>query len=178
MVIITYIKVIYSMMNLLNFLKTNKHARKIFGERELKIIEKQLNGINLTQSEKNRLSRDIRIKLNFIKEASRFSEEFELKKASNIKEIIEESKDIILEDILSKKIQKIILYGSFIENKMSFKSDIDLAVEFSDINIKEATSFRKRILGKVNSKMDVQVYNQLPLKLKKEMLDEVKNERL
>ena len=55
---------------LLNFLKSNENARKIFGERELKIIEKQLLGVNLTQSEKNRLSRDIRLKFNFIKETA------------------------------------------------------------------------------------------------------------
>ena len=67
-------------MNLIDFLKKSKDSRKIFGAGELKIIEKQLLGINLTQSEKNRLSRDIRKKLGFIKEASRFEEEFILKK--------------------------------------------------------------------------------------------------
>ena len=72
-------------MNLTNLLKSNKDARKIFGERELKIIEKQMLGINLTQSEKNRLSRDIRPKFEFIKESARFSEEFELKKGAKIK---------------------------------------------------------------------------------------------
>ena len=76
-------------MSFLEFLKLNKDARKVFGERELKIIEKQLYGINLTQSEKNRLSRDIRKKLDFIKEAARFSDEFKLKKAGIIKSIVE-----------------------------------------------------------------------------------------
>jgi hypothetical protein len=42
-------------MEFLQFLKSNENTRKIFGKRELKIIEKQLNGINLTQSERNRL---------------------------------------------------------------------------------------------------------------------------
>jgi len=154
-------------MSLLNFLNSNENARKIFGKRELKIIEKQLNGINLTQSEKNRLSRDIRKKLSFIKEAAKFSEEFELKKGVEIKKIIEEAKNIILEDILLSKIKKIILYGSAVENKLAFNSDIDLAVEFPDISLKEATLFRKRILGKVNSRVDIQVYNYLPEKIKK-----------
>ena len=54
-------------MSLLNFLKNNEDIRKLFGKRELIIIEKQLNGINLTQSEKNRLSRDIRRKLGVVK---------------------------------------------------------------------------------------------------------------
>ena len=55
------------MASLLQFLRENKNARKIFGERELKIIEKQLIGVDLTQSEKNRLSRDVREKFKFIK---------------------------------------------------------------------------------------------------------------
>ncbi len=56
-------------MGMLQFLKKNENTRKIFGVRELKIIEKQLLGINLTQSEKNRLSRDIRKKFwsNYLK---------------------------------------------------------------------------------------------------------------
>ncbi|MAH03693.1 hypothetical protein CMI39_03320 [Candidatus Pacearchaeota archaeon] len=157
------------MQSLLNFLKTNENARKIFGKREIKIIEKQLFGINLTQSEKNRLSRDIRVKLNFIKEVSRFSEEFNLKKSSIIKKLIEETKSIILEDILFKKIKKIVLFGSVIENNITFKSDIDIAVEFLEINLEQATTFRKRISGKVNSKVDIQVYNNLPKKIKKEI---------
>ena len=55
-------------MTLLNILKSDENARKVCGKRELKIIEKQLLGINLTQSEKNRLYRDIRKKLDFKKE--------------------------------------------------------------------------------------------------------------
>lgn len=156
-------------MNLLEFLKSNSDARKIFGKRELKIIEKQLYGINLTQSEKNRLSRDIRKKLEVIKEAARFSEEFELKKASLIKDLINEAKGDILNDELSGKIKRIILYGSAVENKLTFKSDIDITVDFSDINLKDATLFRKRISGKVNSRVDIQVYNFLPEKIKKEI---------
>ena len=156
-------------MNLINFLKENKYTRKVFGERELKIIEKQLLGINLTQSEKNRLSRDIRKKFEFIKEVIRFSKDFELKKGSIIKEYIEEAKEFILNDILYKKIKRIILYGSVVGNKLSFKSDIDLAVEFYDISLNEATMFRKRISGKVNQKVDIQVYNYFPNKVKMEI---------
>ncbi len=157
------------MKALLDFLKSNKNTRKIFGKREIKIIEKQLLGINLTQSEKNRLSRDIREKFNFIKEVSRFSGEFDLKKASIIKEIIEDTKEEILNDRLFRNIKKIIVYGSYAERKMSFKSDIDIAVEFSDISLKDATLFRKRISGRVNSRVDIQVYNNLPKKIKREI---------
>lgn len=157
------------MANFLNFLKKNVNTRKIFGEMELKIIEKQLLGINLTQSEKNRLSRDIRRKLEFIKEASRFLDEFLLKKGFEIKKIIEETKEIILEDPLSNRISKIYLYGSFVENKVTFKSDVDIAIDFKNISLKEATLFRRRISGRVNSKTDIQIYNFLPRKIKKEI---------
>ena len=67
-------------MALLRFLNKSEDSRKVFGARELKIIEKQLKGVNLTQSEKNRLSRDIRKKFDFIAKVSRFKEEFNLKK--------------------------------------------------------------------------------------------------
>ena len=156
-------------MSLLRFLDSSKNTRKIFGKRELKIIEKQLLGVNLTQSEKNRLSRDIRQKLEFIKEAARFSEEFKLKKGSEIKKMVEEAKEAILNDILLRKIKEVLLFGSIIENKFTFKSDIDIAVKFDKITIKESALFRKRISGKVNQKVDVQVYNHLPSKIKKEI---------
>src|SRR3989344_6873754 len=98
------------MENLLKFLKTNENSRKIFGKRELKIIEKQLLGVALTQSEKNRLSRDIRPKFSFVKDSSRFEKEFQLKKGSVIRNLIKEAKEIILEDILFRKIKRIILF--------------------------------------------------------------------
>lgn len=156
-------------MSLINLLKENKDARKIFGKRELKIIEKQLLGINLTQSEKNRLSRDIRKKLEFIKEVSKYSEEFKLKKGKNIKEKISKALEIIKKDILFSKIKKIILFGSTAEKQRTFRSDIDIAVELSEISQKEATEFRLRILRNFGEDVDIQVYNFLPDKIKKEI---------
>jgi len=161
-------------MNLINFLKENESSRKIFGKKELKIIEKQYNGISLTQSEKNRLSRDIRPKFKFIKECSNFKNEFDIKKGFMNKKIIEEAKEIILSDILFKKIKSIVLYGSLLENNLTVKSDIDICVVFDKINLNEATLFRKRILGKVNSKLDIQVFNVLPDKIKKNILNKHK----
>ncbi len=158
------------MMNLIQFLKANKNTRKIFGERELKIVEKQVNGINLTQSEKNRLSRDIRKKLQFIKEISKFENEFNLKKAQLINKMIQETKEIILEHPLKNKIKKIILFGSVVENKLTIKSDIDIAVEFSEITKKQAFDFRKNIFGKVSNKIDIQVFNFLPEKVKESII--------
>ncbi len=156
-------------MNLLTFLRNEKNARKVFGKRELKIIEKQLLGINLTQSEKNRLSRDIRQKFEFIHKAAPFADEFKLKKGSLIRQMINTTKETILADQLASHIKKIILYGSAVENKLTFRSDIDIAVLFKTINLKEATLFRARIHGRVPDKMDIQVYNVLPEKIKREI---------
>ena len=156
-------------MNFITLLKEDKNSRKIFGRRELKIIEKQLFGVNLTQSEKNRLSRDIRAKFEFISKVSKFEEEFKLKKGAEIKRVIEEAKESILDDELSKKIKEIILYGSATENKLTLRSDVDIAVKFDKINLKESTFFRKRISGRVNKKIDIQVYNHLHNKIKREI---------
>ena len=162
-------------MKLIDFLKSNQNTRKIFGERELKIIEKQSLGINLTQSEKNRLSRDIRKKFQFIKEVSKFESEFNLKKGAEIKKAIEEVKREILNDKLKGKITKILLFGSFIENKLTFRSDIDVAVMFDKINKEEATKFRMRAQGRLSERIDVQVFNLLPKKIKDSI---IKNHRI
>jgi len=156
-------------MNLINILKKDENARKVFGKREIKIIEKQLLGINLTQSEKNRLSRDIRKKLEFIQNISVFSDEFKLKKGMEIKKIIEESKENILEDPLFNRIKKIIVFGSAVKNELTFRSDVDIAVEFDEINTEEAFEFRKR---QAREKVDVQVYNALPDKIRKSIDEE------
>ena len=156
-------------MSLLNEIEKNKNLRSIFGEKELIIIKKQILGVNLMPSEKTRLSRDIKKKLEAIKSLAPFADGFHLKKASIIKKIIEETKNVIFEDYLFKNITEIILFGSASERKLSFKSDIDIAVKFDKINIKEATKFRIRISGKLPDKVDIQVYNILPLKIQKEI---------
>jgi len=86
-----------------------------------------------------------------------------------LKKKIEEAKEDILADVSFKKIKKIILYGSATENNLSLKSDVDIAINFDTINLREATLFRKRISGKVNKQIDVQVYNHLPKKIKTEI---------
>lgn len=154
-------------MDFLKLLKTDENARKVFGQRELKIIEKQVQGIRLTQSEKNRLSRDIRKKFEFIQKVSRFKEEFALKKGSEIKKMIAEAKEEVLNDRLHGRIKEILLFGSVVENKLTFRSDIDIAVVFGSITKKEAFLFRARVSGRVSDKIDVQVMNILPEKIKK-----------
>lgn len=157
-------------MSIINIIDNKNELRKIFGKRELIILKKQLLGVPLTSSEKTRLSRDIKSKLRAIKEISKFSNEFELKKGSEIKRIIEESKEIILDTKMFMHIEKIFLFGSAAENKLTLNSDIDIAVEFKGISKEGFNKFRRDIAGKVNDRVDVKVYNVLPKKIKDEIL--------
>jgi len=155
-------------MTLQTYLEKNTEARQIFGKREIEIIQKQLLGLELTPSEKTRLSRDIRQKLKTINEISKYKEEFPLKKSQNIKDIINEAKEeIILET--GNNLKEILLFGSYSKNKASKNSDVDLAIVLKKTDLKEATRLRAHILSKVNSKLDIQVYNILPEKIKKEI---------
>jgi len=155
-------------MNLLEILKRNENIRKIFGKREIVIIEKQLLGVKLTQSEKNRLSRDIRKKFDAIKELSKI--ENDLKYGSEIKKIINETLDTINDSKYIKSIKKIYLYGSTADNTRTLNSDIDIAVEFLEITEKEGVQFRIDMMKNLNNKIDIQVYNLLPQKIKDEIL--------
>ncbi len=156
-------------MSLLTTIKKNPNVRRLFGKRELIIIQKQLLGVSLKESERTRLSRDIRKKFDAIQELAKFSEEFHLKKGAEIKKIIEEAKEVISQNRLFSRIQRIILFGSAVENTLAFSSDIDIAVVFTHITQEEAIRFRREISGKVNERVDIQVYNVLQNKLKKEI---------
>lgn len=150
------------------FLEKNQEARKIFGKKEIEIVLKQLSGRKLKQSERNRLSRDIKPKLKFIKEISKFEDEFELKKNQDNKNLIARAKNLILNDPLKNNIKAILLFGSFADKTFTKRSDIDICVIFKkNIPIKEATKFRIRILGELPDKMDIQVFDLLPQKLKR-----------
>jgi predicted nucleotidyltransferase len=153
-------------MGLTTFLQQHRlEARRLFGERELVIVGKQLRGVALTQSEKNRLSRDIRPKLSFIKEASKFSDEFLLKKGQDTKRLTAQAVAAIKEDVLAPRIKRIILFGSVAERTPLLRSDIDIAIDIPGINVRDATLLRKRLLGSVPEGIDVQVYNVLPAKI-------------
>lgn len=156
-------------MSLINEIEKNKNLRKIFGERELVIMKKQLLGVKLKPSEKTRLSRDIKKKLEVIKSLVRYVNSFNLKHGALIKEKIEEVKKVIMNSKYFPKIKRIILFGSAAEKKLTLLSDIDVAVDFFKIESKEATKFRIDILGKSPEKIDIQVYNALPNKIKKEI---------
>jgi|SRR3989338_3062418 len=149
------------------FLRQNKNARRIFGKKEIEIILKQLDGLTLTQSERNRLSRDIKPKLEFMKEISRFENEFELKKDANNLIIIEKAVQLILQDEFKDRIEAILLFGSHAKGIVTKRSDIDICVVFTNISLEEATKFRIRILGNFSDKVDIQVFNTLPQKIKR-----------
>ena len=156
-------------MSLLYELKNNKNVRRLFGQRELKIIEKHLLGIKLKVSERTRLSRDIRKKFEAIKALAHYSDEFNLKKGMITKTLIEDTIEVIKESKYFPRIKEIILFGSIVENEMSFRSDIDIAAKFESIDIKEATEFRIYVSGRANKKIDIQVYNILPKKIRDEI---------
>ena len=155
-------------MSFLSILNSDK-ARRIFRKRELEIMRKQLFGVVLTQSEKNRLSRNIRKKLEVIRELAQFEQEFELKKSAEIKKLINEALEIIKESKCFTRVKKIVLYGSAVENKLSFNSDIDIAIELDEAKPKEAAQIRLDLLAKANDRIDLQIYNILPLKIKQEI---------
>ncbi|MEK6893624.1 MAG: nucleotidyltransferase domain-containing protein [Nanoarchaeota archaeon] len=157
-------------MEIIDFLKKNKEqARGIFTKGEIEIIEKQINGIRLTQSEKNRLSRNIRRKLNFISELLKFENEFELKQGTRIKKLIENVKERILENKHYSKIKRITVFGSSVKGQRTFRSDVDMAVEFDKIDKEEAIKFRLEIMRGLDEDLDLQVYNTLPDKIKNEI---------
>jgi len=155
-------------LGLKQFLKNDNDARKIFGKKEIAIILKQLDGITLTQSERNRLSRDIKPKLEFIKEINQFKDEFKLKKDQDTKKIIDKAIELILQDELKDRVRAILLFGSHAGGMVTHRSDIDVCVVFKkDLSLKEATKFRIRVLGNFSLKMDIQVFNVLPQKVKR-----------
>jgi len=161
-------------MELINTLK-KPEMRRIFGERELKIIEKQLKGVNLMPSERTRLSRDIRKKLEAVKLLSEFINEFKLKKGMHMKKVVEEVKNKIMKHPFFSRIKRIVLFGTAAENRLRLGSDIDIAVEFKKINSKEAFEFRLDILRDNLGNVDIQVYNILPQEIKDEIDKRGKN---
>lgn len=157
-------------MKLKELLKDNSDARKIFGKKEIEIVLKQLDGIHLRQSEKNRLSRDIKPKFEFIKEIANLKDEFKLEKNQDNKKLIRKAIDIILNDEFKDNIKAVLLFGSFADGSFTSNSDIDICVVFrTSISLKNATKFRIRISGQLPEKVDVQVFNILPQKIKRDI---------
>jgi predicted nucleotidyltransferase len=154
-------------MTLKNLLNQNEYGAKLFGEKGVKIILKQLQGIAMSQPEKNRLS-EIRKKLRFIAELSKYSDEFDLKKNSENLSIIKKSVALLLEE--RDDILAILLYGSHVDKSAIPRSDLDIVVILKkDIPMQEATKLRIKLLGELPEKVDLQIFNLLPQKIKRDI---------
>ena len=74
-----------------------------------------------------------------------------------------------IKKIGGKKVKFIILYGSFVEEKQTPLSDIDIAVYYDDSR-QERFKFRMQLLGSFNDKFDIQIFQDLPLYIQKEII--------
>ncbi|HLC58178.1 MAG TPA: nucleotidyltransferase domain-containing protein [Candidatus Nanoarchaeia archaeon] len=157
-------------MGLSTFIRSEQEVRRLFGKKELEIIQRQLKGMPLTQSEQNRLSRDIKPKFACIEELSNFKEEFNLAKNQENKRLMQKAIEIMLQDKEKDNIKAILLFGSFADNTQIFRSDIDICAVFKNQpTLREATEFRIRVSGQLPEKLDIQVFNTLPQKIKREI---------
>ena len=160
-------------MTLQTVLKRNPDVRRLFGRRELVIIEKQLWGVHLKPSERTRLSRDIRKKCDAIRALAPFIDDFRLKSGAEVKRIVADTVELILERY-RPVVARIILYGSAVRKALTLESDVDLAVEFGECSVREATRFRKEMQGLADSSVDIQVYDVLPEAVREQIDDEGK----
>lgn len=90
----------------------------------------------------------------------------------NKRNIIEEKIEKVInkiKEIGGENIRFIMLYGSLIENRYTKLSDIDIAVYFKG-NEKERFNFRMKILGRVGDEFDIQVFQDLPIYIQKEII--------
>ncbi len=68
-----------------------------------------------------------------------------------------------------KKIKFIILYGSQSTNNQTPLSDTDIAVYY-DAGKEQRFKFRMKILGRVDDQYDIQIFQDLPLYIKKDVI--------
>lgn len=154
-------------MNFIGFIKQDPDVRRLFGRKELSIIEKQLMGVRLRPSERTRLSRDIRKKLDAVQKLARFQDDFRLKKGGQIKKMVDDAMEVILKSRWFPRIRRIILYGSVVKGDASLHSDIDIAIDLDGASQSDATLLRKELSGRLDERIDLQVLNMLPEKIKK-----------
>ena len=83
---------------------------------------------------------------------------------NSIPEVIEK-----MRAIGKDKIRFVVLYGSAAKGKLTKLSDIDLAVFFNG-DKSEKFEFRKKILGRVSNEFDIQMFQDLPLYMQKDIL--------
>ena len=93
-------------------------------------------------------------------------------KPVDVPKIVQKAVDLILTDDKDHKVKAILLFGSHADNTAIWRSDIDICVIFKeDPTLREATLFRIHILGELPDMVDLQVFNVLPLKVKKSIAD-------
>ena len=161
-------------MDFLGFLKVEESsARLIFGKKELEIIKKQLLGLQMTQSERNRLSKFIRPKLQFMEKCVEFKQEFELIRKEKFKLILSQTLNACLEDKLGKNICAILLFGSHVDETAIWRSDIDIAVIFDeDISSRDQIDFTLRL--QIPEIVQISIFNSLPIYVKASLIKNYK----
>lgn len=69
-----------------------------------------------------------------------------------------------------EKVRFIILYGSAAEGTVRENSDIDLCIDYDAKTDYERSIFRLKVLSELPDFFDIQIFDQLPLYVKKEVL--------
>jgi len=87
----------------------------------------------------------------------------------DVDEAIEEFLGTIRKFEEFKRVKFIILFGSAAEGKLMEDSDIDICVYFDDSKI-EGEKFRLKLLSELPDYFDIQVFNSLPIFVRKEVL--------
>lgn len=92
-------------------------------------------------------------------------------KPLDVPKIIKQAVSLILKED-KEKIKAILLFGSHADGTAIWRSDVDIAVVFKkDPTDKEAFLFRKILMGELPDIVDLQVFNLLPLKVRKSITE-------
>lgn len=93
-------------------------------------------------------------------------------KISESKSALEQSMSEVTKKIKAiggDKVRFVILYGSAAKGLLTKLSDIDIAVFYIG-DKSERFEFRKKILGRVSNEFDIQIFQDLPLYIQKDVL--------
>ena len=71
------------------------------------------------------------------------------------------------------KVKFVVLYGSYARKRASKLSDIDIAIYY-DGNKKERFRFRIKLLGELSNRFDIHIFQDLPLYIRNEIVEEGK----
>lgn len=93
-------------------------------------------------------------------------------KISESKAALEQSMSGVINKIKAigrDKVRFVVLYGSAAKGKLTKLSDVDIAVFYIG-DKSERFEFRKKILGRVSDEFDIQIFQDLPLYIQKDIL--------